>query len=724
MEHLKTVKEGIFRVFQADGNQSMLSKYGIIQEGDACKTVEGSNAACGAYTLIREENCYLFQGGKKTIQIQAEPCGEGFEIQINLAEDERLFGLGDSGRTKIMRRGTVADMTIKDIVGYAPIPLMISSYGWGIFTNCTYEHKYDMGCSQKDKVIITAEKGNLDFYLFIGKSMAEVLGLYTDIAGKPLVLPKFAYGFTFVENEQIDARGLLWDIRALRDRDIPCDLIGLEPNWMSKHYDYSTDKSWNKKDFYLPEWLPENQSGSFTFFYPMREMGMQLSLWLCENYDLFWEEEGERRREEEAEAIDRLIGDKHLENDVVIDEITKQGQPWFEHLKKFVDNGAAAFKLDGATQVLKHPDRLWAGRYLDEEAHNMYPVVLAKQMMKGFYNHTGRRAFIYSAGGYAGIQQYAATWAGDTGGDWKAVMSVFLHAMSGHVNATCDMEVSDPCALHCGFLLPWAQQLGWSNWRYPWFLSPEKEEMFRFYSKLRSSLFPYIYAMAHIAARTAMPIVRPLPLVYEGTDEFDEVYNLYMLVGIFDMNFRLPEGIWIDYWTGEEYSGQISYRIPRGRGGALFVKKGSVLVTMKPQKYLLEKEHDYIIDVYPGGKTSFTLIEDDGFTYDYLEGKLAETEIIMGEPMEDSFEVTVRQRKGFFEGRPNNGHHQEENSIPEIKGMQPVRDMEIVIHTKDVKKVVMNDVEVDFSCNDRGEAVVMLPAGLHEENDVRIMVFV
>ena len=47
-------------------------------------------------------------------------------------------------------------------------------------------------------------------------------------------------------------------------------------------------------------------------------------------------------------------------------------------------------------------------------------------------------------------------------------------------------------------------------------------------------------------------------------------------------------------------------------------KEGSILVTMKPQKYILEKQHDYIIDVYPSQnkEATFTLFEDDGFTYD------------------------------------------------------------------------------------------------------------
>ena len=40
--------------------------------------------------------------------------------------------------------------------------------------------------------------------------------------------------------------------------------------------------------------------------------------------------------------------DEHLADDVYMDKITKRDEDWFEHLKKFVDNGASAFKLDGS----------------------------------------------------------------------------------------------------------------------------------------------------------------------------------------------------------------------------------------------------------------------------------------------------------------------------------------------------------------------------------------
>ena len=274
--------------------------------------------------------------------------------------------------------------------------------------------------------------------------------------------------------------------------------------------------------------------------------------------------------------------------------------------------------------------------------------------------------------------------------------------------------------------MPFTQQNGWANWLYPWFLKEEREEMVRYYAKLRSSLIPYIYSAAHVAAQTGLPILRPLALVYEDTDRFDKVENMYMLgdsllVGAFDMHLELPDGVWVDYFTGKEYSGTIDYEIPEGRGGALFVKKGSVLVTMVPQKYIIEKEHDYIIDVYPGAAASHTLYEDDGYTFDYMEGKVAKTEITLSEATDKGFEVVVKMREGNFEGRPDNGHDHFRNSIPKVDGIKPVRDMQVALHIENAKEITLNGKAVVFEKTEKG-IEFCLPAEIHANEDAIIKV--
>ncbi len=711
---ISKLSDGIYHIYSSDKNSSMLYRYGILSRDEELDSDKG---------CIFSENTIELEGLNGKTKILYNKNLKGYSMDIPLDKAERLFGTGDASRENLMIRGMKIDIRVDDYVSYGPMPVLLSSLGWGLLVNTTYASVFDIGKTDKDKVNIRVGGGDPDIYLFSADSLKGLIQKLTLVTGRPMVLPKFAYGLSFVENEQTDARGMLWDIKTLRERNIPCDVIGLEPNWMEKFYDYSVDKKWNKDQFYLPVWEDENTSSDFTFFYPMRKMGMKLSLWLCCDYDLFWAEDNNFTEENTQTAAQRDgINDPNLRFNVKMDKITDVTKCWFEHLKKFVDNGASAFKLDGAKQILFHSDRLWGGKYLDEEVHNVYPVIYAKQMTEGFKNYTGRRLFVYSAGAYAGIQKYAATWAGDTGGGEGTVLSILGHAMCGHSNTTCDLEVKDKKAIHYGFLTPWSQYFCWANWKYPWFMDDETEELIRYYANLRSSLVPYIYTMAHKAYNTGLAIARPLPLMYEDTDRFDDVKNAYMLgdklyVGVFDMNLKLPSGRWIDYFTGDIYEGDTQYKIPKGRAGALFVKEGSVFVTMKPQKYVLEKEHDYIINVYPGCDDSFTLTEDDGFTYDYEDGKVCTTDIIMENSSKDGFDLTVLKRKGSFEGRLDNGSDINKNSIPEILPSGEVGDMEVKIFGKMPKAVTLKGEEVSFTYSENASSFI-LKSELHKAEDV------
>ena len=87
------------------------------------------------------------------------------------------------------------------------------------------------------------------------------------------MLPKFAYGYTFVLNEQTNAREMLYDCLHFRREDISCDMVGLEPQWMSRHYDTSVGKKFDDDRFYIPGWLPDDQSGPETMTCSLRKSG-------------------------------------------------------------------------------------------------------------------------------------------------------------------------------------------------------------------------------------------------------------------------------------------------------------------------------------------------------------------------------------------------------------------------------------------------------------------
>ncbi len=589
----------------------------------------------------------------------------GFGAEFALAEGERLYGLGDVTRDRIQKRGDRSAIWVVNVKSYVPIPYVMSSRGWALFVNTTWRHYFDLGCRIPDRLRFWGKRGELDYYLIQGENYAELLDRYTDVTGKPRLLPLWAYGLTFVCNQQANAREMLDDCLSFRREEIPCDVVGLEPGWMEKNYDFSVEKKWHPERFYIPPWSPK---GPHTFLAAAERLGFKMSLWLCCDYDLSHHEEqlaGAAGAEAAPEAPrvpdpDDFEQDEHFgHGPTLMDRLTRPAEPWFEHLKKFVDQGASAFKMDGALQVNEHPDRHWGNGMSDEEMHNLYPALLNKQMHLGFREHTGRRSMVYSSGGYTGIQQFSATWAGDTGGGPKPLISMLNHGLSGHVNTSCDMDVFNAAGIHFGFFQPWSQVCSWAYWRHPWLLGKDLLPVFKEYARLRYRLIPYIYSMAHTAARTGMPIMRAMSLAFPDDPRSDDLINQYLfgdafLVAAFTDQVHLPAGTWRDFWTGQEHEGpqDLTCQVPADRGGPLFVRAGAIIPHWPDMQYVGEQPVDALsLHVYPHGESAFTLYEDDGTSYAYEEGKVAETRITC-RATSDGVDLAIAPRAGAYDGMP------------------------------------------------------------------------
>ncbi len=643
-------------------------------------TKAAEETAFPPYECTEKEIAIKDDSGKVLTTITVNETFAGWQISLTLRDGEQLYGLGDINRTRFDKRGYIYRAWVVDVARYLPIPYLMSSEGWAIMVNTTFEHFYDVGKTDKDALKISSRYGAPDITVFTGKDYAELLYRYTSVSGRPTMLPRWAMGLTFVTNQQESAYWVLKDCRNFQYEDMPCDIIGLEPGWMKTDYDLTTEKDWHPTRFYIPFW---NSTGANTFIRAMERLHFKLSLWLCCDYDLFYYEEkligGGKKEEDDFISIteyednsenEAFEDDQHLKNDVkMLDTVTKPDEPWFEHLKKFVDQGAACFKLDGAYQVMDHPDRRWGNGMLDEEAHNLYPVVYAKQMSLGYSEHTGKRSMIYTDAGYTGIQQYAATWAGDTGGGFGPLVSMMNNGLCGHSNTSCDMDTYSLEGIHFGFLMPWAQLNSWAYFRHPWLLDDERKDIFREYDKLRYSLVPYFYTAAYQAWATGMPVMRALPLIFpedKGTHERLGQYMLgdSLLVGVFlgrsertdengkKTNFYLPAGeTWYDFFTGEKYEGgqEIFYVPPKGKGGALFVKGGSAIpFAGEIRQAIGDKPYDsYIIRAW-GDNAEGMLYDDDGITFGYRKGEHTISKLTV-----KNGELKV-ETEGSYPGMPEN----------------------------------------------------------------------
>lgn len=570
-------------------------------------------------------------------------------LSISMEDGERFYGGGSTSRDHIQHRGEFLRMWTTYQQTEIPMPFMMSSRGWGVYNNSTRKSFFDIGSQQKSKFNIINTFDEADFYLMMGKDMPAVLNEYTLVTGRTYVLPKWAYGLCFGPNMREEQFDILNDAVRFRQFDVPCDVFWLEPQWMEKRYDFSTKKKWNY-DRFSPEpyWLQDQYPKTMhnrLFIGKLRSMGFHLGLWLCEEYDLSIQEEdiiAER-------TGGKLSGQEH----------------WMDHLTVFMDQGVEGFKLDPARTIDNHTNWEYYNGRTDKEMHNLNQVLLPKQMRELGRKYNGKRTWHHYCGGWSGTQRWTASTSGDNGGGKTALYDQLNLGMSGSLNTSCDvMSVPrelEMQGLHFGLFLPWVQINSWFSMMHPFYYAKEEQDIYRFYVKLRYSLAPYIYSMALEAAQNGMPIVRSMPLCFPEDRNCDDMTYQYMFgdnfcVGIFTNEIYLPKGTWTDAWSGEKIVSKgetFTREYPSDRAGLLFIREGAIIPTQPDVEYLGARPFDRVIlKVYPHGDSAYTMLDDDGESYEYENGGVAST-LFESHERDGGVEVVVNPVQGSFKGMPS-----------------------------------------------------------------------
>lgn len=570
-------------------------------------------------------------------------------LSISMEDGERFYGGGSTSRDHIQHRGEFLRMWTTYQQTEIPMPFMMSSRGWGVYNNSTRKSFFDIGNQQKSKFNIINTFDEADFFLMMGKDMPAILNEYTLVTGRTYVLPKWAYGLCFGPNMREEQFDILNDAVRFRQFDVPCDVFWLEPQWMEKRYDFSTKKKWNY-DRFSPEpyWLQDQYPKTMhnrLFIGKLRSMGFHLGLWLCEEYDLSIQEEdiiAER-------TGGKLSGQEH----------------WMDHLTVFMDQGVEGFKLDPARTIDNHTNWEYYNGRTDKEMHNLNQVLLPKQMRELGRKYNGKRTWHHYCGGWSGTQHWTASTSGDNGGGKTALYDQLNLGMSGFLNTSCDvMSVPrelEMQGLHFGLFLPWVQINSWFSMMHPFYYAKEEQDIYRFYVKLRYSLAPYIYSMALESAQNGMPIVRSMPLCFPDDRNCDDMTYQYMFgdnfcVGIFTNEIYLPKGTWTDAWSGEKIVSKgetFTREYPSDRAGLLFIREGAIIPTQPDVEYLGARPFDRVIlKVYPHGDSAYTMLDDDGESYEYENGGVAST-LFESHERDGGVEVVVNPVQGSFKGMPS-----------------------------------------------------------------------
>lgn len=117
----------------------------------------------------------------------------------------------------------------------------------------------------------------------------------------------------------------------------------------------------------------------------------------------------------------------------------------------------------------------------------------------------------------------------------------------------------------------------------------------------------------------------------------------------------IPDGKWIDVWSGTEYEGPRTINVSHGIDTSpIFVRGGTIVPLADNGSYIGEKPwSEMSVDVYPSTqlKGAQTVFEDDGVSTDYKEGLVRKTELATSfDKASGEVVVNVSAAQGRFMG--------------------------------------------------------------------------
>lgn len=651
------ILDNVVRIrYNASGifKKSIMERYDIINSEISKPKSDFSN---GETKIIKSGNLEIrinndttisvFSKGTKIIYslLPFHPQDEiGCGGKIRIAENERFYGCGYRPMKGIELRGEIIKNWCAPVTNNGPSTYFMSSNGWGLFWNNSCETFFDFGNRNDNELVFWSLEGEFDVFLFIG-SFKEMISDFTTITGKPSLMPLNGYGITVVNGEVENEISLIDKAERLRREKIPCDNFSISCEWMETYYDKTVNQKFDKGRYFIQSWMrPEN-----VFLHALKRFGIKCTLWTPCAYDLTYEQERiytKKHPEEIKQPLyTRPLGKKSNSKDdaasfddsnlfptMRFDPYTIPDEPWYEHFKKFWKFGIIGLAEDGHAVQITKIDHLYGNGYSYKYMHNLNQTLNSIQYFESYKEFTGKRIFVRTPSTFIGHQKYCGTWCGDTSSD-TSLIGLMQYSFQGQSNVTADMVSKDVMQIHAGMFMPWVLNFCWGSYVWPWMLEDWLRDIYVDYARLRYALMPYIYTAAYNTHISGIPMCTAMIINYPNDERFYNCFNQYMfgesiLVSALTNEIHLPEGKWIDYWTGKEYNGNITIKdgFTDDKGGYFFIKKGAIIPMWENVQYVGEKEINAMtVKVYPNIKESYTMYEDDGITFEYENGAYAKT---------------------------------------------------------------------------------------------------
>jgi alpha-glucosidase len=595
-------------------------------------------------------------------------------IAFSSPEDEQFFGFSDQGRqhfhpdsAPLNHRGQSIPMTSLSHYRVYYAPFFMSSRGYGFFLNTLVESDWDMAKTHKDSYSIGVDETQLDFYIIAGGSFKEILSAYTELVGRPPLMPLWEFGGraeaqkigfvreeTLASNEPVfatsgegddkvrpdgwntrwlDEKIILAHANDIRDKHIPCDYYHFDSHWQTirNSFDWVSEVS-------DPKGLMES----------LNKLHFKVGLWqrptlVAFDYPLYREAQQRGFLVKGEDGRTFVCPYKYGGPSAMVDFTNPSAVRWWQDkVRELTTFGARTFKLDSASSgfIVAYPEARHArfsngltGREMENYYGPLYVKTVWDALRSGL---NGKRAVLhiyhqlYFAGG-----RYPFSGLGD------------------RTNRT-DAAIRTRIALNYGLSgIPF-----WQAGEITPFGLPLDD------FELQVRMIPYTYTYWREAHDKGLPLIRSMFLEYEDDPETFRVDSQFLfgreflvvpsLKGSEEwLKAYLPQGEWVDYRSKEKYQGPGWTFVRRGdKKAAVLVRGGSIIPLGPPMEYTEARPAGPMtLEVFPSGESSFEMYEDDGDTYEYEGGAFGKTKFSCRE-FENRIEIEIGPTSGNYAGMP------------------------------------------------------------------------